>query len=168
MGDASKSKPRINWHTIMLAVMGLILLPAMLVVGLRLAAALEGDKPAPSIVRSAPLSAEPRAPTFAEQVAAQSDLVGVLNLLRPRMRSSSGTEPDLGSEVLVQWSALRLTWQHLEALRSTSYARAKKDPDLETGNYICATGHIVQILAGPQFGFADLPRAPLVRSRRSS
>lgn len=98
--------------------------------------------------RASTFAAIPHRATLAERLE-QSDLGQSVELLRPNFEAQhSGPTPGLAAETLAVWASMRLTWDQLAPLPSTTYAKVKKDPQMEIGHRLCVNSlRVVQITA---------------------
>lgn len=115
----------------------------------------EAEAAAASASALAALSGSPFGPGGAPALAASAEVAGIeatktladaIADAKPKM-TDTRDQLDEGAAMLALWASNHLTWSALEQLPETSPALFRKDPGLERGRRLCATGRLLEIRA---------------------
>ena len=101
---------------------------------------------------AAPVAADPTPPTQEPSISSMTDLVDVVDYLRPRF-AATGDREDPAAAALGLWCGLHLTWADLQKIPETKRALVMKDPEAEVGKRLCWSGSIVEIHTSRAPGF---------------
>ncbi|MBA2543160.1 MAG: hypothetical protein H0V17_26195 [Deltaproteobacteria bacterium] len=89
-------------------------------------------------------AAPPPAETPATRVANAKTFAQAIDLARPAFTDTTDELGD-GAKLLANYAAKKLRWAEVQLPAETTLARVEKDPQLERGKRLCATGEIVRI-----------------------
>ncbi|MEB2314459.1 MAG: hypothetical protein OZ921_21790 [Sorangiineae bacterium] len=115
----------------------------------------EAEAAAASASALAALSGSPFGPVGAPALAASVEVAGIeatrsltaaIADAKSKM-ADTRDQLDEGAAMLALWASNHLTWSELERLPETSPALFRKDPGLERGRRLCATGRLLEIRA---------------------
>jgi hypothetical protein len=102
-------------------------------------------KPTVSPVAVTPPTAPPPPPeTPARRVANAKTFAQAIDLARPAFADTTDELGD-GAKLLANYAAKKLRWDEVHVPAETTLARVEKDPQLERGKRLCATGEIERI-----------------------